>query len=143
MYFGGKKSLKCMNHTIGLDARTESPINNYCRLDEIHIEYAPKDRSLWSITLRDSSNAYPSAVAEALAELIHCRKEDLVHLKTYEIKKALPMVDAPRYDMAAEQTQINTHVYLAGDYLLNGSIEAALRSGIRAAEAVTETLALR
>lgn len=140
MYFSGSATLKTMRHTIGLDARKKSPINNYCRLDEVQATYAPSGNSLWCVTLRDGDQSSHLQVAESLSTLIRCAPGDLRHLKTYRISKALPVVAVPRNDIPAEQTQLGSHIYLAGDYMLNGSIDAALRSGARAAEAVTETL---
>lgn len=142
MYYAGSKNLRSMKRTIGLDARRKSPINNYCRLDEIQPSYAPQGQSLWSVTVRDGVQSTHLQVAEALTGLLRCKPGDLRHVKTYRIPYALPVVAMPRNDIPAEQTQLGSHVYLAGDYLLNGSIDAALRSGFRAAEAVTETLEL-
>ncbi len=142
IYFAGSDKLKGMKRTIGLDARRSSPINNYCRLDEVQPGYAPAGQSLWSVTVRDGAQSTHLQVAEALAGLLRCKPGDLRHIKTYRIAYALPVVAMPRNDIPAEQTQLGSHVYLAGDYLLNGSIDAALRSGLRAAEAVTETLEL-
>lgn len=142
MYYAGSESLRSMKRTIGLDARRKSPINNYCRLDEVQPGYAPQGQSLWSVTVRDGVQSTHLQVAEALASLLHCKPGELRHIKTYRIPYALPVVAMPRNDIPAEQTQLGSHVYLAGDYLLNGSIDAALRSGFRAAEAVTETLEL-
>ncbi len=142
MYFGGGADTRHMNRLIGLDARKNSAINNYCRHDEIQPHHAPQGRSLWSVSVREGSQATHLHVAEQLAGLIGCKAGDLQHLKTYRIAQALPVVAMPRNDIPAEQTQLGSHIHLAGDYLLNGSIDAALRSGIRAAEAVTETLRL-
>jgi phytoene dehydrogenase-like protein len=139
MYFSGADSLKSMNSYIGLDARDESTINNYCRLDEVQNSYAPRGKSLWCVTLRDSKSAEHS-VLKNLSELINCAPQDLLHLKTYEIAQALPVIEAPMFDLPPEQTQITSHVHLAGDYLVNASIDGALRSGWSAAEAVAETL---
>jgi hypothetical protein len=41
-----------------------------------------------------------------------------------------------KYTIAFTETKITDHVFLAGDYLLNGSINAAMTSGRLAAEAV-------
>ncbi len=141
-YFSGKAELKKLEKRIGLDARSISDINNYCRLDEVQSSYAPKGRSLWSVSLRQNSKAQPAAVSAQLAELIGANASDLTPLKSYEIKKALPILENPTFDIPAEQSQIASHIYLAGDYLLNASIEGALRSGYRAAEACIETLEL-
>ncbi len=142
MFFGGSDKLKNMRRTIGLDARSKSPINNYCRHDEVQPGCAPSGKSLWSVTVRDGSDATHLQVAEVLGKLVGAKPGELTHIKTFRIPKALPAVESPKNDLPAEQTQIGSHIYLAGDYLLNGSIDAALRSGIRAAEAVTETLDL-
>ncbi len=142
MYFAGDLKLKKMNKLIGLDARRDSPINNYARHDEISTSYAPEGKSLWSVTVRDGVKGLKASVQAALAELIGCQAEDLSFLKDYMISKALPMVPNPQLDVPAEQMQLTENVYLAGDYLLNASIDGALRSGLRTAEAVTETLDL-
>ena len=42
--------------------------------------------------------------------------------------------------MPMTECKITDHVYLAGDYLLNGSINAAMTSGRTAAEAVVHSL---
>lgn len=143
MYFSGSDKLKKMNRTIGLDARKHSPVNNYCRLDEVQPSYAPQGKSLWSVTVRDGNDAALQDITMALAELIGAKADELKHLKTYHIREALPVIATPRNDMPADQTQLTANVHLAGDYLLNGSIDAALRSGYRAAKAVTESLGLK
>ncbi len=140
MYFAGPGSLPTMRGYIGLDAREKSAINNFCRLDEVQPAYAPKGQSLWSVTLRDKATESHLQIAESLASLLSCSAADLRHLRSYRIDRALPKIASPRHDIPAEQSQLGSHIYLAGDYLLNASIEAALRSGQRAAEACTETL---
>lgn len=139
MYFSADAGEKKMGGTLGLDARAISPINNYARLDEVAPHYAPAGKSLWSVTLRQHAQNPEDSVRTALAELVGSKPEDFRHLKTYHIKRALPFVKKPRKDMQASETQISDHVYLAGDYVLNPSIDGALRSGQRAAEAATST----
>lgn len=136
MYFAGSSTLQAQNKTIGLDARSDSPVNNFCRHDEVQPECAPEGKSLWSVTVRDGVETTTTAVGQSLAELIQAPANALFHLKTYQIARALPVVDTPRYDLTAEETRYDSRIFLAGDYLLNGSIEAALLSGARAAEAV-------
>jgi protoporphyrinogen oxidase len=136
MYFAGSSTLQAQHKTIGLDARSNSPVNNFCRHDEVQPECAPEGKSLWSVTVRDGEETTTTAVGQSLAELIHAPTNALSHLKTYQIARALPVVDTPRYDLTMEETRYDSRIFLAGDYLLNGSIEAALRSGERAAEAV-------
>jgi hypothetical protein len=42
-------------------------------------------------------------------------------------------------DLAFTNTKIHDHIFLAGDYLLNGSLNAAMTSGRKAAEALLLT----
>ncbi len=135
MYFSGSADLPPQQKTIGLDARKNSPINNYCRHDEVQPGCAPSGKSLWSVTVRDGVESTNKAVGHSLSELLKVPSNSLQHLKSYRIPGALPVVETPRYDLNADETRFNSHIFLAGDYLLNGSIEAALRSGERAAEA--------
>lgn len=57
-------------------------------------------------------------------------------LKSFEIPKALPNLQNIQYDIPASATQLLDNVFLAGDVLLNGSLNAAMLAGERAAEAV-------
>ncbi|MFN2429879.1 MAG: NAD(P)/FAD-dependent oxidoreductase [Cryomorphaceae bacterium] len=141
IFFKGSDTLKRMKGLIGLDARAESTINNYARHDEVQPSTAPKGFSLWSVTARRYEED-ETAVAKDLASLIGCSPRDFTHLKSYHIGKALPVIESPVFDLPPEQTQMTSNIYLAGDYLVNASIDGALRSGYRAAEAVTETLDL-
>ncbi len=61
-------------------------------------------------------------------------------LKHYEIKKALPDLQSLQYEIMPTETRLNNRIFLAGDQLLNGSQNAALLSGERAALGVIETL---
>ncbi len=139
IYFEGKADARNMQQTIGLDVRNNSPINNYCRLDEIQPSYAPKGKSLWSVTVREKSEPDTTEVLDALASLIGAAATDLKHLKTYKIPRALPVVGSPQHHISSSQTQISPHIHLAGDYMLHASIEGALRSGVLAADAVCDT----
>jgi phytoene dehydrogenase-like protein len=140
MYFSGEKNLPLLNGTIGLDARKTSSINNFARHDEVVPNCAPSDKSLWSVTLR--GNQKPDEVKGDLAAILHVDESRFEFLKLYHIKHALPKVDMPALDLPAEQTQVTQHIHLAGDYLTNASIDGAMRSGERAAQAITETLEL-
>jgi len=142
LYYTGSSELRKMNRLIGLDAAANSPINNIARLDEVQPSYAPPGHSLWSITLREEEYEEES-VRKRLAEIIGCAADDLNFLSEYRIKKALPILEAPKYKVAEEQSQLTEKLYLAGDYLLNASIEGAMISGKLAATAVSESLELK
>jgi protoporphyrinogen oxidase len=69
-----------------------------------------------------------------------CHIEPLKFLKCYHIKKALPNIEEVHYEISPTETQIKPTIYLAGDYLLNGSLNAAMLSGERAAQGVIMSL---
>jgi len=52
------------------------------------------------------------------------------------IHKALPQLDSLQYCMNDTETQLTEHIYLAGDHLSNGSLNAAMLNGKAAANAV-------
>lgn len=61
-------------------------------------------------------------------------------LKHYNIKKALPKLTNLQHEISSTETKLKATVFLAGDQLLNGSLNAAMISGERAALGVIQTL---
>lgn len=61
-------------------------------------------------------------------------------LKHYHIKKALPKLTNLQHEISSTETKLKATVFLAGDQLLNGSLNAAMISGERAALGVIQTL---
>ncbi|MGK0379476.1 NAD(P)/FAD-dependent oxidoreductase [Patiriisocius sp. Uisw_017] len=61
-------------------------------------------------------------------------------IKQYSIAKALPNLNALQNEMLPSETRLTTGVFLAGDTQLNGSLNAAMIAGERAALGVIETL---
>ncbi len=70
----------------------------------------------------------------------HFNIKVIQHLKTYTISKALPDLEDVRYTMRPSESQLTSTVFLAGDTLLNGSLNAAMLSGELAAKAVHEKI---
>lgn len=62
--------------------------------------------------------------------------ETIRFVKAYHIAKSLPILDNVKYSIAATETQLTDTIFLAGDTLLNGSLNAAMLSGELAAEAI-------
>ena len=62
------------------------------------------------------------------------------YLKHYPIKKALPKLTNIRYSITPTETRLTDRTFLAGDYLLNGSLNAAMLSGEMAAKGVLEAI---
>jgi predicted NAD/FAD-dependent oxidoreductase len=64
------------------------------------------------------------------------------HLKTYRIRYALPAQERVRHNLSPQQGKLRDGLFAAGDYQLNGSINAAMRAGRQVAEMVAATLVL-
>lgn len=54
----------------------------------------------------------------------------------YRIEKALPIMQTVHYMLPKSETQLKDQVFLAGDHLANGSLNAAMLNGESAAQAV-------
>jgi protoporphyrinogen oxidase len=142
LYFAAQKSF-IGRPMIGLLAGKHL-INNLVFLDDVSKEYAPSGKSLLSVTVLESDLGEKELIKAVLAELetiSGVKSGQFKHLKTYRIPHALPQVDDLRYSMQPTECKVVDRVYLAGDYLLNGSINAAMTSGRTAAQAVIHSLA--
>jgi protoporphyrinogen oxidase len=69
-----------------------------------------------------------------------CGISDVTFLKRYQIKKALPKLTNLQYEISSTETKLKSTIFLAGDQLLNGSLNAAMIAGERGAMGVIQTL---
>lgn len=114
-------------------------INNLVFMDDVSKDYAPPGKALLSITVLDTSltdKELIKAVQSELEEISGTKADQFKHLKTYFIPHALPQVADLKFSMPFTECKVMEQVFLAGDYLLHGSINAAMTSGRTAAEAV-------
>lgn len=121
---------------IGLVADADNPINSFCVLSDVSADYAPAGQHLLSVSLKANTIATPEMVSTALKKLLQRDELQLRHLANYHIPESLPIVDALRYAIPGTQYRLNNNVVLAGDWLLNASLDAAMRSGRDAVENV-------
>ncbi|MFO7744107.1 MAG: NAD(P)/FAD-dependent oxidoreductase [Psychroflexus sp.] len=79
---------------------------------------------------------------EELKERIAKDLKDFVGIDTvdfkqfYHIEKALPIMQTVNYMLPKSETQLKDQIFLAGDHLANGSLNAAMLNGESAAQAV-------
>ncbi|MBC6365948.1 NAD(P)/FAD-dependent oxidoreductase [Algoriphagus sp. AK58] len=114
-------------------------INNLVFMDDVSKAYSSNGRSLLSVTVLESELAEKELIKAVQAELESIsgiKAEYFKPVKNYTITYALPQVDDMKYSIPHTECKIFDQVYLAGDYLLNGSINAAMTSGRIVAEAV-------
>jgi protoporphyrinogen oxidase len=120
-------------------------INNITVMNNTSSAYAPVDSYLLSVSVtqnyEENDKQLKQRILNELLQLFpQLEKGSIEHLRTYYIDKALPQIDDFQNKMKPSQSKIQAGIYLAGDYLLNGSINAAMASGRSAAHAVFEDL---
>jgi len=121
---------------IGLVADADNPINSFCVLSDVSTDYAPAGQHLLSVSLKADTIATPQTVIAALKKLTQRDDLELRFLRTYHIPDALPIIDELRYAIPGTQYRLNNNVVLAGDWMLNASLDAAIRSGRDAVESI-------
>jgi phytoene dehydrogenase-like protein len=115
-------------------------VNNLTVLTNVSKAYAPKGKILISV----SYNGVPAIDDVVLAENM---KQELMRwygekvnnwkmLRGYRIEYALPTQESVRNTIDASEIKISDALFVCGDNLLNGSINAAMKTGRLAAEAM-------
>ncbi len=126
-----------------LDGDGKGPVINLCVPSQVAPAYAPPDMSLISATVlgcsEDTDNHLVAAVRTQLAEWFGRAVHDWRHVRTYRIRHALPMQVPPVLEPFSQSLQIHPWLFVCGDYRSVASIQWALVSGRRAADAVIES----
>ena len=123
---------------IGLVAAEASLVNNLYYPFGQAVEGQP----LLSVTVVKDHGLHPDALTEQVRRDLkaYCNIESGKLVGHYHIKQALPDISDVRMAPEASSVQSEKGVFLAGDYLLSGSLNAAMASGEAAAVALAEAL---
>lgn len=99
-------------------------------------------KELLSVTVVDTQNLKGETLVEKVkSELKNHFNIDVIRLiKIYEIPKALPDLNNIKYSLSPPETLHSSQIFLAGDTLINGSLNAALLSGESAALALIDAI---
>ncbi|MFT6727396.1 MAG: protoporphyrinogen oxidase [Flavobacteriales bacterium] len=126
---------------IGLIAEKGSLINNIFYHTSLETAAQTK-KELLSVTVIDNKNFAEDVLIERVKSELkkYCGIDYGKFIKHYYIPMALPNLANLKYDMAPSETCLTPNIFLAGDTQLNGSLNAAMISGERAALGVIETL---
>lgn len=126
---------------IGLIADKDALINNifyHTSLETMH----HADKELLSVTVVKEHQLNGEQLQKQVEQELKqfCGIEILRFLKQYSIPKALPKLENLKYEIQPAETQFSNSIFLAGDVQLNGSLNAAMLAGERAALGVVEVL---
>lgn len=141
LYFASDDKLPLGNY-VTINAANSRIINNLTVLSNISEDYAPKGKNLIVCSVVGLSN-------EGNEELLQVTKTELKkwfgenvekwqHLKTYHIPFALSNQEKVAYDKEISTTKLKEGLFYCGDHMLNSSLNAAMRSGRMAAEAIIQ-----
>lgn len=125
---------------IALNALPEKLVNNMAVMNRISTDYSKNDVSLISLSLigdhtgADSTQLQTKVLTEM--QMWFPDAAQWKHLKTYHIGYALPNDDHVTNDADQNAIRLNEQCFICGDHLMNGSINAAMKSGRLAAEAI-------
>ncbi|MFK8103894.1 MAG: FAD-dependent oxidoreductase [Saprospiraceae bacterium] len=127
---------------IALNTSKQRLVNNICVINNVAPGYAHKDQSLISLSVvghADLAGAdLEKAVRNELQKWFGNVTETWEHLHTRTVKYALPNQTKVLHTIPATQSQLRKGLYLAGDFQLNGSINAAMKIGREVGELVSE-----
>lgn len=126
---------------IGLVADEAAIINNLFYHNTLPTTAAPQKALLSVTVVKEHGLSEEALIATVRSELgTYCNVTDTTFLKRYKIKRALPDLKSLRYHCAPSETQLTDTIFLAGDHTLNGSLNAAMIAGERAALGVIEKI---
>jgi len=126
---------------IGLVANPESLINNVFYPTSIPTNNKGENELISVTVVKDHSLPEEKLIERVKNELKkECKIESVGFLKLYSIPKALPHLNNLQYDVSPSETKVKDGIFLAGDVLLNGSLNAAILAGENAAMGVLEAI---
>ncbi len=117
----------------------DGPVNNLCVPSEAAPSYAPDGMALVSATVLGGGPVDLEAVTGQLRGWFGRAVARWTHLSTVEVRQALPR--CPVGFTAAVSPRLANGLYACGDHREHPSLNGALRSGRRAADAVIADLA--
>jgi protoporphyrinogen oxidase len=119
---------------IGLIASDDALSNNFHFIQDV----IPNHRNVLSVSIVRSHKLSDVKLTERVREELRDQAQIKVGevIKIFKIKKALPQLNSLNYSMPPTETQLTEHIFLAGDHLSNGSLNAAMLNGKAAAQAV-------
>jgi len=120
----------------------EGPINEVAVPSSVATGYAPAGRSLVSVSAIGAQAERPDLLEAATEQLSgwfgHPTVARWRYLDTKKVEGALPVFEPGRFERGGQPPKLDSGMFVCGDYRESPSIQGALVSGRKAAEAVLE-----
>jgi phytoene dehydrogenase-like protein len=119
-------------------------VSNFVVMTNVAPQYAPQGQHLISVSINDLYEETDTDLIDKIKDELKTWYPNQVntwqHLRTYTIKQALPSQQTVCNHLAPEQIRLSEGLYIAGDHLLNSSINAAMKAGRLAAATIGDDL---
>lgn len=127
---------------IALNTHKNRLVNNVCVINKVASGYASAGKNLISLSIVGNA-AFKDAhleqnIKKELKKWFGSAVEKWKHLDTRHINYALPDQQNVSNTINPEDLKINEHLYICGDHLLNGSINAAMKTGRVVADLISK-----
>ncbi|MFA9430045.1 NAD(P)/FAD-dependent oxidoreductase [Egicoccus sp. AB-alg2] len=123
-----------------LAADDDGPVNNVAAMSDVAPGYAPPGRTCLAVSLRgyprDDDATLDAAVRAQLRGWYGSQVDGWQPLAVHRVPYAQPRQDLPDLDVLARESRAGERTWVCGDHLDTASIQGALVSGRRAADAV-------
>ncbi|WP_047414962.1 FAD-dependent oxidoreductase [Cellulophaga sp. Hel_I_12] len=140
LYFTAKKRI-IEKALIGLIADESALINNIFYHTSLETGTRATDELLSVTVVKEHQLGQEALIEKVQHDLeTYCGITELTFVKHYTIPKALPNLQHLKNRLAIEDIKLSDHIFLAGDFLLNGSLNAAMIAGETAALALVKTI---
>jgi phytoene dehydrogenase-like protein len=139
MYFAAPRS-PLGEAIIALNGTGSGLVNNVCVPSDLSPDYAPPRQSLISVSVLGSADTMDleSQVRVELESWFGSGVREWRHLRTYQIERALPG-QAPGAGLTGPGFRKEAGTYVCGDHVWSASIEGAIISGLRTADAILKS----
>lgn len=129
---------------LALNPNQDRLVNNFCDLSALSPHFAPEGKRLISVTVVGKASRAEDQLVNAVKAALKRRLGEVVtnweHIKTYHIDYALPDATSIKNNLKLSDVKIDHHLYVCGDHLMNGSLNAAMKSGRIVANMVADEL---
>lgn len=117
-------------------------VNNLTVMSNVSSEYAPKGKVLISVSINGIQDIDDKNLSENIKSELKTwygnQVENWKMIKVYKINYALPNQEKIVNELTNSDIQINENLFMCGDHLMNGSINAAMKSGRLVAELINK-----